>query len=121
MYGLSAGELAALRSDVASLGDTSITITRRTTAQGPTGNVKPTYGITVATVLGNLATPSVGMLQNYSYLIANQTAWVVRMPYGTDVARTDHLTVGSLILEVQDVLAPHSYAASVRVLATVVN
>ena len=120
MLPVSAQELAEMRDAVSALGETSITITRKTTVQGPTGNVKPTYA-PLATVTGNLATPSITMLQNYDSLVANLTAWQVRLPYGTDVQKTDRLVVGGMTLEVQDVMAPHSYSASVRLLATVVN
>lgn len=120
---ITAGELATLRADTQTLMDQGVEIQRRSITQGATGNVVPTYAH-LSTTTCTLSLPSQSMLQNYDFKLATLDAWVVRLPYGTDVRATDHLIVGGAggkTLEVQDPLTPMSYQASVRVLATVVE
>lgn len=117
---VSAGELAQLQADMASLMDQTIQITRRSVAQGATGNVVPTYGA-VATVAGTLSQPTAGQLANYDYLVGSLAAWQVRLPAGTDVRASDRLVVAGQTLEVHVVLTPQSYLGAIRLLAAEVK
>jgi head-tail adaptor len=93
---------------------------RLTVGQDGEGNVTRSYALT-ATVMGNLAQPTAGQLQNYGYAIADVAAWVARVPVGTDVRIGDRLIVGGQTLEVQIELQPQSYQTAMRVLCAEVK
>jgi hypothetical protein len=102
--------------------DTSITIKRVTRTIDATGHPSETW-TTISTASGNLAQPSQAMMANYDYLVGERSTWLVRLPVGTNVQEADHLTVSGLSvpLEVQALLAPQSYQASLRLLASEVR
>jgi head-tail adaptor len=114
---LPVSELQILQNTVTASLDVSCQIQRRVNAPDSYGSQGETWQ-TLATVDVNVSQPTAGQMQNYDYLIGSLEAWQVRLPVGTDVQRNDHLLIADQVLEVQAVLAPKSYAISMRVLAS---
>lgn len=118
---ISSAELAAMQAVANSAMDVTLTQKRNTPTQGPTKNVIDSYA-TVATLTGNLAQPTAGMLANYNYRVADQAAWLVRLPYGTDIRAGDRLvTPDGQVLDVQVILAPKSYPIDMQCIASEVK
>lgn len=116
---LSAAQLARFQTvATAALDVSGIVIKRPTRTQNAWGGYAETLA-TVATVAGAWAQPNAAIMQQYAGVIGAQKAWVVRLPYGTDVRRDDQLAMPSGdTLTVQATLSARSYATCVRVLAT---
>ena len=79
---------------------------------------------TIATVNGGWTKPSPQIMQQYAGLIGSLAAWVVRLPYGTNIKNNDRLVMPGAAgdtLTVQADLGTRSYATTARVLATEVR
>ena len=115
---LSAAELADIQADAAAAAcDLSCVITRgtRTPIASGGGSVSPN---TIATVNAGMTQPTAGQLQNYDYIVASKSAWMVKFAIGTDVKEKDQLVINGMTLYVAKVLNPRSYPALITVLAT---
>ena len=118
---ISATELAAMQATVNSALDISLTQKRNAPTQGPTRNVIDNYS-TVATLTGNLAEPTAGLLANYDYAVKSQATWLLRVPVGTDLRAGDRLiTPDGQTLDVQVILTPRTYPTAVRALVAEVK
>ena len=118
---ISAAQLAAMQATVNSALDITLTQQRNSPTQGPTRNTIDSYA-TVATLTGNLAEPTAGMLANYNYKVGSQATWVVRVPVGTDLRAGDRLiTPDGQKLDVQVLLTPRTYPTAVRALVAEVK
>lgn len=118
---ISNAELAAMQAVANSAMDLTLTQKRNSPTQGPTKNVIDNY-VTVATLTGNLAQPTAGMLANYNYRVGDLAAYLVRLPYGTDIRASDRLvTTDGQTLDVQVVLTPQSYATAIQCIASEVK
>lgn len=108
---LTSAELTALRATQALTLDLTAVITRGggTTSDGAGGTVQ-TAATTVATVACRLAPAQTA---DREALVAGglqaQAAWRIAVPQGTDVRRTDRLTIGTRVFEVISVYGPRSY------------
>lgn len=106
-----------LRSDMAQeVLDLDCLIERPVSAKSSIGNAVPNY-TTISTVKSSVADPSAGLLQQYASKIGSMITFIVKMPYGTDVAENDQLTISGKKLLVQAKLIPKSLAAFTSVLA----
>ena len=121
MNPISAAELASIQSDVAAAAcDKTCAIQRKTRTPDGMGQATETYA-TIATVKAGMAQPSQQLLQNYDYLIAALSAWLVKFPVGTTTQPQDRLLIDGQTLEVHVVLEPRSYQALLTVLAAEVK
>jgi SPP1 family predicted phage head-tail adaptor len=113
---LNAAELTAMRATHTAALPEVAAISRPTRSSDGAGGYTTAWA-TVATVACSLAQPSGGELE-----IANQAqqplAWVITLPYGTDVAVADRIVISETTYEVFAVLGAHSFSTALRVLAT---
>ncbi len=112
-----AHELAAMQAACAAALDTPCTIERKAPVADGYGSESDGYQ-PLATPLCSLSQPSAQLMQNYEYLIGDQSTWVVGLPAGQDVKNDDQIVVAGQTLRVQAVLAPRSYETRRRVLAS---
>jgi hypothetical protein len=117
MKPISAAEMASLRADVAALAcDTSCVVKRKTSTKDAWGTRTESFS-TVTTVNVGLKSPAAHELQVYAYMIGSSKAWMVKLPYGTDVRTQDHLILGSDTLVVQADVSLSSYSTLTTMLA----
>lgn len=115
--GLDADELTQLRTDFTSLVcDTACSIARATYVADGEGSSSGTP-TTVATTTVGLEPPTATEAQAYAGLIGSHIAWMVKLPYGTDVRSGDHLIFSDATLIVQANLSLQSTRIFERVLA----
>ena len=117
---LSATELAALQATANGALDKTIQVQSVTRISDSAGGFTETWA-TVATVQGNLAQPTGGMMANYDFVIGPLATWLVRVPVGTAVTRDNQVIVAGLTLRVQVILQPQSYQTAMRFLASEVQ
>jgi head-tail adaptor len=121
MNAVSAAEMAAIRSEIASAAlDLPCVIKRKTQSRDAYGTATETWA-TVATVNAGVSSPSMTHLQNFAYLIGSSITYQVNLPYGQDIQVDDHLEMGSDILVVQVEISQQSYSAVSTVLASKVE
>jgi hypothetical protein len=121
MNPISTAELTSIRSEVALAAcDTPCTIQRNPNpAKDAWGSSAGPYNtISSPGLLVGMKQPTAGQLANYADMLGDLASWQVQLPYGTDVARLDHLLIGGQTLVVQVDLSPQSYNALTTVLAT---
>lgn len=115
---ISPQEMAQIRADVANVAcDLSCTVQRKTVISDGMGGKSETWA-TVTTCKAAMKQPTVGMLQNYDFLIGDLATWLVQVPFGTGVQRLDHLIINGETLVVQVELTPRSYSVMDTYLAT---
>lgn len=115
---LDPAELAELQADlVAAACDKACVIQRSALTKDIYGN--PTRGNyeTTSTTVAGMRQPTAGQLQNYDFRIGSLAAWLVMLPYGTDVQVDDHLIIENQTLYVHVKLDPHSIPGLLSVLA----
>lgn len=113
-----AAELAQIQADlVAATCDKTCVIQRGTVTTDGYGNATPGSYATVHTTVAGMRQPTAGQLQNYDYRIGSLAAWLVLLPYGTDVLVDDWLIIESQTLYVHVLLNPHSIPGLSCVLA----
>lgn len=113
-----AAELAKIQADlVAQACDKVCVIQRGTTATDTFGNPVEGGYATVHTTVAGMRQPTAGQLQNYDYRIGSLAAWLVLLPYGTDVLVNDWLIIETQTLYVHVLLNPHSIPGLSCVLA----
>lgn len=118
---ISSAALAQMQALTNATMDETFTQKRNSPTQGPTRNTIDNYA-TLGALTGHLAQPSPQLLQNYDFRVAAQSAWLVRLPIGTDIRVSDRLvTTDGQQLDVQVVLAPRSYDVAIRCLAAEVR
>ena len=115
-----ASELTTLRATAtAALDLAGITQKRPSRTPNATGGYTESDTTVASGLAGAWAKPSAAIMQQYAGLIGSQKAWVVRLPWGTAIARDDLLIMPSGdTLRVQADLSESSYSTCVRVLAT---
>jgi hypothetical protein len=136
---IGAAELAALQATANSALDVSIQVKRSTRTKTASGHFTETWNNVGSPILGNLAQPTGGQMQNYGYVIGSLDAWMVRVPVGTNLLENDRLVVSDpqgysiatnallpqeqlfQTLRVQVILQPQSYQTAERVLASAVQ
>jgi hypothetical protein len=121
MPAISDAEMASIRADVAATLNLDCTIQRKPSATDIYGSPGSGTYATISTCKAGMKQPGATLLTNYAYLIGSLSTWQVSLPFGTDVKRQDMLLIGNDKLEVQVVLDPRSYAASVMLLASEVK
>lgn len=112
---LSSAQLAAFQGASQAAGDQSIEIQRETPTSDGMGGSTLAWS-TVTTVMGNLAQPTGGLMQNYGYIVDPESTWMARLPVGTNVLENDRLISGGQTIRVQVILQPQSYQTGLRVL-----
>lgn len=119
---LSAAQLATAQAAASATLDISgIVIQRATVTPNQWGGVSESWA-TVATVAGAWAKPNASIMQEYAGLIGSLASWLVRLPYGANCQRGDHLLMPSgETLTVQADLSQSSYSTCKRVLASEVR
>lgn len=117
---VSAAQLAAFQAATNRTMDQTCTIQREVQTPDGAGGHSSTWPA-IATVACHVNQPTPQLLQNYDYLIGSQSAWLVRVPVGTNVREGDRLIVGGQTLKVQVILAPRSYPIALRLLAAEVQ
>lgn len=114
---LPAAELLKIQADLAAVClDKTCEIQRNAPTKGTYGQELETY-----THLSNckaaMSQPSAALLANYDFRIGDLATWHVKLPFGQDVARTDHLIIEGQTLEVHVLLEPHTVPGLTGVLA----
>lgn len=120
MAALTDAELADLRADAqAAACDQPCTLYRKgarvPTAQG--GNSAGYSALSTPGLLAGMRIPTAGQLQNWGYIIASKSSWLLHFPYGTDVRENDHAVIAGQTLNVVKLLQPSSYSTLTNVLA----
>lgn len=118
---ISAAALARMQAAVNRTLDQTCVIQRNTAGVSDGAGGTTEVLSTIATTTCHVNQPSAQLLQNYDYVIGDVSAWVVRLPVGTNVKESDLLTIGGQKLKVQVLLAPRSYPVALRVLAAEVQ
>ena len=115
--GIPAAEITAMQAATNATLDQTCVIKRNTagTSDGAGGTSESLT--TIATVSCHVSEPTSVLLQNYDYLVGSESAWMVRLPVGTNVKENDLLTIGGQKLRVQVLLSPRSFPVALRVLA----
>lgn len=117
MLPVSSAELALIRSDlVAAVCDKTCVVWRGTATTDTSGNAVVGSYASINTTVAGMRQPTAGQLQNYDYRIGSLAAWLVMLPYGTDVRVNDWLVIESQTLYVHVLLDPHSYPGLLPVL-----
>jgi hypothetical protein len=117
---LSSAQLAAFQAAANAAMDESIQVKRNTPVSDGMGGQSDDWANVGSAVLGNLAQPTGGLMQNYGYVIGPLDTWLVRLPVGTNVLVNDRLVVGEKTLRVQVILQPQSYQTAIRLLASAI-
>jgi hypothetical protein len=118
MLAISANELADIQAEAAAAAcDLSCVIKRGTRTPVASGGASVAFN-PIATVNAGMTQPTAGQLQNYNYIIADKSAWMVKFAIGTDVKEKDQLVIGGLTMTVAKVLNPRSYPTLITALAT---
>lgn len=115
---IDAAALAQMQATAAqSLDIPGCVVRRKTTTLSAYATAEETWS-DVAAVSAGMAEPKSQLLQQFAARIASQRAWVVSLPYGTDVRRDDELVLAGRTLRVQADLSLGSYSTLNQVLAT---
>lgn len=117
---LSSAQLTAARAAATAALDLSgVTQKRPSRTPNSTGGYSESDATIATGLAAAWAKPSAALMAQYAGLIGSLKSWVVRLPYGTAIARDDLLLMPSGdLLRVQADLTERSYATCVRVLAT---
>lgn len=114
---LSAGELAAMRSEQSGTLPGTAVISRNSPTSDGMGGWTDAWAA-VGTVDGRLAPASAsGAERMVADRITGEDAWVITLPQGTDVTEKDRVVIMSRTFEVVTPLA-HSWETARRVVAT---
>lgn len=117
---LSAGELAAMRSEQSDTLPGTAVISRNTPTSDGMGGWTDAWAA-VGTVDGRLAAASEsGAERLVAERITEEDAWVITLPYNADVTARDRVQIDSRTFEVVAPL-PHSWTTALRVVATEVG
>jgi hypothetical protein len=110
MNPISSAELAALRAEVAAAACDQSCIVKRP-IKTPDGRLSNTVTLTtIGTISVGMKQPTTGQATLYASLLANQVAWQLKFPSGSNVQAGDHLFIGSDVLIAQVSLTPQSYS-----------
>lgn len=117
---LSAGELTAMRSVQSETSPGTAVISRNTPTSDGMGGWTDAW-VAIGTVDGRVApAQESGSERLVADKITEEDAWVITLPYATDVTAKDRVTIDSRLFEVVTVL-PWSWETARRVVATEVS
>ena len=121
-----ATELAAMQAAAITAMDQTCTIARKSPVRDAYGSQSDNFTTLSQTTYGtgpvpcSVTQPSSQVMQNYDYLIGTLSAWVVRLPATSTIARDDQVTLTSSgqKLRVQTVLDLRSRLIDMHVLVS---